>query len=382
MAQKLNALIIGGGIGGLATAVALRRRGASVRVFERAPEVREVGAGLSLWPNGLRALDALGVGAAVRSRSIRDLSSALRRWDGRVIVAAGGAELERRLGDVALVLQRSELLALLRRELPDEALVTGASCVGFSAEGRGVSARFANGMTASGDVLIGADGVGSVVRARLFGASPPSYAGYTAWRGVVTFEHARVVPGISVGCGSQFGQVPMADGRVYWFATRNGPAGRVAPSAGWRPHLLETFAGWHAPVAELIGATPDESILHNDIIDRPPLGRWGHGRITLLGDAAHPMTPNLAQGAGQAIEDAVSLATVLAGADDPVEGLRTYEDRRRKRANGMVKVSRTVGNMSLLSSPLTTKVRDQLILRTIYATYDGRRVRRDLTPVL
>jgi 2-polyprenyl-6-methoxyphenol hydroxylase-like FAD-dependent oxidoreductase len=359
--NQLKALIIGGGIGGLAAAIALRRCGASVRVFERAPEVREVGAGLSLWPNGLRALDALGVGAAVRSRSIRDLSSALRRWDGRVIVAAGGAELERRLGDVALVIHRSELLALLRRELPNDAVVTGASCVGFSAEGRGVSARFANGMTASGDVLIGADGIGSVVRARLFGAHPPSYAGYTAWRGVVSFEHTRLLPGIAIGRGSQFGQVPMADGQVYWFATQNGPPAREPPSAGWKAHLLETFAGWHAPIPELLAATPEAAILHNDIIDRPPLARWGHGRITLLGDAAHPMTPNLGQGANQALEDAEALARVLGGHLDPTRALRQYEDLRRERANAVVIGSRRVGRVMQLEQPLACWLRDQLL---------------------
>ncbi len=369
--NAMQALIIGGGIGGLAAAVALRKRGIDARVFEQRPELAEVGAGLSLWPNGLRALDAIGLGGEVRSRSVRDLSSALRRADGRVIVAADGAALEQRLGDVSLVIHRATLLGLLRRELPPEALVTGVSCVGFSADGSGVTARFANGVAARGDVLIGADGIRSVVRARLFGAPPPRYAGYTAWRAVVPFAHAQLLPGISIGHGAQFGQVPMAGGQVYWFATENGPSGRKAPSTGWKAHLLDRFATWHAPIPDLLAATPESAILHNDILDRPPIASWGKGRVTLLGDAAHPMTPNLGQGANQALEDAEALAECLAAEasarlgssvrPDPTPALRHYEELRAERANSVVLGSRRVGQVMQLEHPAACWVRDALL---------------------
>ncbi|MEO8180700.1 MAG: FAD-dependent monooxygenase [Deltaproteobacteria bacterium] len=364
---QLKALIIGGGIGGLAAAVGLRKRGIAARVFEQRPELGEVGAGLSLWPNGLRALDAIGLGGQVRSKSVRDLSSALRRADGRVIVAANGAALEQRLGDVSLVIHRATLLGLLRQEIPPEALVTGVSCVGFNADGSGVTARFANGVEARGDVLLGADGLRSVVRAHLFGAAPPRYAGYTAWRAAVSFAHAQLLPGISIGHGSQFGQVPMADGQVYWFATENGPPGRKAPSAGWRAHLSERFGSWHAPIPELLAATPESAILHNDIFDRPPLASWGKGRVTLLGDAAHPMTPNLGQGANQALEDAEALTECLAALaspsarPDPEPALRQYEQLRTERANSVVLGSRRVGQVIQLEHPAACWVRDALL---------------------
>jgi 2-polyprenyl-6-methoxyphenol hydroxylase-like FAD-dependent oxidoreductase len=361
MDQSSQAIIIGGGIGGLATAIALRAAGIEARVFERAPELAHVGAGLSLWPNGLGALDALGLGADVRSNGFRDLNSGLRRWDGRVLVAAHGAALEQRLGDVAVVVHRAELTRLLRRELPEDAVVTDASCVGFTEDDSGVTVRFADGNRAYGELLVGADGIHSVVRARLFGAPPPSYAGYTAWRGVVSFDHARLMPGVSIGQGCQFGQAPMGDGEVYWFATENGPAQRKAPGGAWKAHLLELFARWHAPIPELIAATPESAILHNDILDRPPLARWSKGRVTLLGDAAHPMTPNLGQGANQALEDAHALGHALTRYTDLGQALREYESARRERANAVVLGSRRVGQVMQLEHPAACWVRDALL---------------------
>jgi len=353
-------VVIGGGIGGLAAAIGLRRAGVEARVFERAPALGEVGAGLSLWPNGLRALDAVaGLGDEVRARSVRDGSGALRSWKGRELVAANGEELERLLGDVTLIIHRADLLALLRRQLPDDAVVTGAECIGFEEKDGEVAARFAGGTEVGGDVLIGADGIHSAVRAQLFGSSPPAYAGYTAWRSVLAFDHTRLAPGISIGRGCQFGQVPMANGQVYWFATENRPAGQGAPPGGWRGALLELFARWHPPIPELIAATPEAAILHNDIVDRPPHGRWGEGRVTLLGDAAHPMTPDLGQGANQALEDAQALAAAVG--PDLVAALRAYESVRIPRASAIVRGSRRVGRIMQLDSRLACWARDSLL---------------------
>jgi 2-polyprenyl-6-methoxyphenol hydroxylase-like FAD-dependent oxidoreductase len=365
--MKRTALIVGGGIGGLAAAIALRQIGLDARVFERAPELGEVGAGLSIWPNGLRALGALGLAAEVRRRSLPDLESALRDRRGRVLVAASGAELEALLGDVSLVIHRAELLALLRRALPDEAIVTGSECLGFAESGRSIVARMADGSGPRGDLLVGADGLHSVVRAGLFGRERPRYAGYTAWRAVVRFDHRELTPGVSIGQGRQFGQVPMADGKVYWFATANGPPDQVRPDGGWRPHLEALFADWHAPIPALVGNTPEASILHNDIVDRDPIAVWGSGRVTLLGDAAHPMTPNLGQGANQALEDAVALAAALSATPDTAAALRAYEAARLPRANAVVVGSRRAGRVIQLANPLACWLRDAL-LRTRTAT--------------
>jgi 2-polyprenyl-6-methoxyphenol hydroxylase-like FAD-dependent oxidoreductase len=358
-----NAVIVGGGIGGLAAAIALRGVGVEARVFERAPELTEVGAGLSLWPNGIAALDRIGLGAQVRQRSVPDMDGALRSWRGRTVVATDGAALQRLLGDVSLIIHRADLLALLRDALPASSLVTSATCTEFRDEGRSVTALFADGTRGRGDFLVGADGIHSTVRAGLFGAAPPVYAGYTAWRAITAFEHSRLRAGVSIGRGCQFGQVPMADGRVYWFATENAPAGRPTPAAGERAALLELFGDWHDPIPDLVSATDAAAILHNDIFDRSPVERWGSGRVTLLGDAAHAMTPNLGQGANQALQDAVALAAAVtdAAAGDLEPALRAYERVRLRRANAVVSASRQVGRVMQLESPLACRVRDALL---------------------
>lgn len=372
MNARMTGLVVGGGIGGLATAIALRQAGVEVRVFERDAEARDAGAGLSLWPNGLRALDSIGVGDAVRARGVRDLDSALRSWRGRVLVAANGAALQGLLGDVSLVIRRGDLLELLRSQLPGEALVHGAELTDIQDDADGVIARFTNGATAQGDFLVGADGIHSAVRAHLVGATPPEYAGYTAWRGVTTFDHRRLRPGVSIGRGSQFGQAPMADGRVYWFATQNGPPRRAQPSSGWKPILQSLFADWHAPIPQLVEATESSAILHNDIYDRPALASWGAGRVTLLGDAAHPMTPNLGQGANQALEDAQAFARAIAAESDEASSgaasasavaraRQHYQAARLARANAVVVQSRRVGRVMQLANPAACWIRDRLL---------------------
>lgn len=358
-----SALIIGGGIGGLATAIALRGDGFEVTVFERATELTEVGAGLSLWPNGIAALDRLGLGEAIRLRSVPELDAGLRNWQGRVIVGANGAALQELLGDVSLIIHRAELLALLRAALPASCLRTSATCTGFREQGPRVLAIFADGTEAEGDILIGADGINSAVRAALLGAEPPVYSGYTAWRGVTTFAHDRLTPGIAIGRGCQFGQAPMAGGRVYWFATENAPAGRITAPGGEQAALLARLADWHAPIPDLIRATDPTAILHNDIFDRDPTDRWGSGRVTLLGDAAHAMTPNLGQGANQALQDAVALADAVrdVAAAELEAALRTYERARAPVANAVMSASRQVGRVMQFESPLACRLRDALL---------------------
>ena len=381
-------LVVGGGIGGLTAAIALQRRGIPARVFERAPTVDrvQIGAGLHLWSNALRTLQVLNL-----DRAVVEIGTVMRRqryldWQGRSIGELDVAKVSGELGAPTVAVTRPDFHRVLVEALDDRgALRFGAECVGFYQDGDKVVARFADGSEERGDLLVGADGIASAVREQLHGAEPPSYSGYTAWRALCDFEHPKVPVGemrIYWGPGARILHYHVTDQRVYWLAMAKAPPRVPDPPEGRKAAVQARYRGWAEPVEDLIASTDEAGIIHQDVIDRDPISRWGAGRVTLIGDAAHPMTPNLAQGAGQAIEDAVSLATVLASAHGPVEALRDYESRRAKRANGMVKVSRTVGTMSLLTSSLTTKVRDQVILRTIYATYDGRRVRRDLTPVL
>jgi 2-polyprenyl-6-methoxyphenol hydroxylase-like FAD-dependent oxidoreductase len=358
-----HVLIIGGGIGGLAAAVALRRAGVRATVFERAPELLEIGAGLSLWPNAIRALERLDLAAPLTARGVPESDGGVRTWRGDPLFITSTHELERRYGARTLAVHRADLQATLVEALDPGALRLGAECVGFTQDAAGVTARFADGSESRGDALIGADGIRSIVRARLWGDPRPRYAGYTAWRAVVPFDHDHLPAGESWGCGRRFGIVPMSQDRVYWFATENAPEGTPAVTHSRKRHLAELFAGWHAPIPELIAATDEAAILHHDLYDLRPLRRWTRGRATLLGDAAHAMTPNLGQGACQAIEDAVVLGRCFADSSDPLIALRRYEERRRRRANAIARQSRWIGRIGQLERPLLCRLRDELFRR-------------------
>jgi FAD-dependent urate hydroxylase len=359
-----SALVIGGGIGGLAAALALRQIGWRVSVHERAAAVGEVGAGIALWTNGLHALDRLGMGVAVRGAGLPEGEGWLRDWRGAPLLPLAAPEVRARYPELGLMVHRAELHALLLDALGHEVLRLDARLTDLAERDGGVEAIFSDGTRARAGVLIGADGLHSVVRARLHGETPPRYAGYTAWRAVVRFDADRLRPGESWGSGARFGHAPLRDGRVYLFATKNAPPGARSPD-GERAELLRTFRGWHDPIPALLQAVREEDILRNDIFDRAVLRRWGRGRVTLLGDAAHPMTPNLGQGACQALEDAVVLARHLGVANGVEPALRAYEAERAPRANAFVTRSRHVGFVGQWSHPLAVRLRTGLVRHVI-----------------
>ncbi|MFN8494803.1 MAG: FAD-dependent monooxygenase [Caldilineaceae bacterium] len=360
MAGTDQILIIGGGIGGLATAIALRNVGYKVAVFERVAQLREVGAGLSLWANAVKALKQLGLADMLKAISIPEVQGSLRTWKGAVLTTTSTQELQQALGEPNLIFHRADLHTALLQALPDGVVHFGKACTGFQQDATGVTAHFADGDQVRGALLIGADGLRSVVRAQLHGAQQPTYAGFTAWRGVIPFPPERLLPGETWGAGAIFGQVPMSGDRVYWFAAQTVPEGGHSPD-GEKAELLRIYRGWHAPIEALIEATPEAAILRNDIYDRPPLHRWGEQRVTLLGDAAHPMTPNLGQGACQALEDAVVLARCLHNQGDAVAALRAYEAQRIPRTSFIVRQSRRVGAIGQWRQPGAVWVRNFLV---------------------
>ncbi len=377
----MKALIVGGGIGGLTAAIALQRVGIEAHVYERVARPREAGAGISLWWNAVRALEMLGLADQLRARGWRPVRSDLKTWRGDVLVR-GISEADAARRDVAIgVMHRADLLSMLMGEVDPAHLHTDRHCTGFVSDSTGVTAQFARAESARGDLLIGADGLHSIVRAQLFGASPPRYAGYTAWRSVVDFRLTPLVASESWGRGRRFGIVPLDERRVYWFATDNATEHEHDPNESARARLRRMFRGWHAPIEALIDASDESDVLRNDIYDRDPLARWTEGRVTLLGDAAHPMTPNLGQGACQAIEDAlvlaVSLATPLAtpGTRRSIDAaLRGYDARRIPRTSRIVGLSRRLGSMAQWSHPIACAVRD-LAMRATPAAVAERQLR-------
>jgi 2-polyprenyl-6-methoxyphenol hydroxylase-like FAD-dependent oxidoreductase len=353
----MKAAIIGGGIGGLTVAIALRRRGIEVAVYERSAALREVGAGLSLWPNAVKALVQLGLGARLDSISHKNMDFALRRWNGSVIASTPVEELERRFGGGVLIFHRAKLLDMLAESLGPEFLHLGNACAAIQESAGGVCARFTNGAAIEADVLIGADGLNSVVRAHLGHRDPVRYSGYTAWRSIVPFDSSALGPSETWGRGRRFGIHPIRDGLVYWYATSNAPEGQRDAESGPTSALLSLFKGWHEPVEALIRAS-GPNVLRNDIYDRNPLSHWGSARVTLLGDAAHPMTPDLGQGACQAIEDALELAKFLHSEPTQAAGLRAYEGSRIPRSRSIVLASRRMGRLGQIDSPVLGSMRD------------------------
>jgi 2-polyprenyl-6-methoxyphenol hydroxylase-like FAD-dependent oxidoreductase len=369
-------LVVGGGIGGLATALALRRVGVRVSVFERAPEIHEVGAALTLWSNAVKALRQLGVDEKVVALSSLLEHNKTITPEGEVLSEQDVASLAREAGAPCVVAHRADLQRTLLEALPREDVHTDRDCVGVEQTDNAVLARFADGREERGDLLVGADGIRSAVRACVLGKSEPTYAGYTCWRGIALFRHPALPPGngyFLVGRGTQMGLFHCGAERVYWFVTRNARQGSLDREGPHRKKVLDSFPVWPEVFREAIEATSEEAILPGDILDRDPSPVWGQGRVTLLGDAIHATTPNLGQGACQALEDAVVLAHCLRTTTDPVRALRNYEDLRRERTALVTRQSRSLGKVFQAENRLAVWLRNW-IFRTRYGQNRARKM--------
>ncbi|MHA7631757.1 FAD-dependent monooxygenase [Corallococcus sp. M7] len=365
-ASPRHVLIAGAGIGGLTLACALQRAGLRATVFERAEALRPVGAGIIVQMNAAVALRRIGLCDAVVAEGERAERTLILDSTGARITAIDVRSLQEEWGIPMVSVHRARLQAVLRAHAgPEEAVRLGVSVTGFEDDGAGVSVTLSTGETVTGDVLVGADGLRSAVRTGLLGARPTRYSGYTSWRGVCVGADLVQAGQFTEtwGPGARFGIVPIGRGEVYWYATLNAPAGAEDAPGQTLAVLQERFAGWHAPIAKLLAATPPERVLRTDIHDRPPVRHWSRGRVTLLGDAAHPMTPNLGQGGCQAIEDGVVLGECLAAPGSVEDALRAYESRRVKRANALVVRSHQVGRMAQWENGAARYVRDALFRR-------------------
>lgn len=276
-----KAIIIGGGISGLTAAIALEQAGLEAHVYERVAELREAGAGISLWANAVRALKVLGLADSLSAHGWSPLRGTLRTSTGEILMSSQSHHTAD-AGVTVGALHRADLLRLLREAVDDARVHVGRECVRVSSDHGAVTVHFADGSAAAGDVLIGADGLHSVVRAAVHTTAPPRYAGFTAWRGVVEFT-TPAAASESWGRGQRFGIVPLNDGRVYWFATKNAPEHDRDPVGTVKTRLIDRFHGWHTPIEALLDATPESAILRNDIYDRDPDGPWTADRVTLLG---------------------------------------------------------------------------------------------------
>jgi 2-polyprenyl-6-methoxyphenol hydroxylase-like FAD-dependent oxidoreductase len=340
---KFNVGIIGCGIGGVAAAVALRRAGIEATVYERANELREVGAGLMLWPNATRVLKELGLLETVAALSGPNQHFLVRSRAGAILMNIGLGHF-----DVpALCTRRSDLLGALVSALPGERVRLGSNFQFFEQRKHSVGLHFAGGISAEHDFVIGADGIRSRVRSQLLGVHHPVFRGYTIWRGLARLDGAVPTGSNSEtwGPGKRFGILNTGGDSFTWYATANTGADHADLAEGRQSELLRMFMGWHEPIERLIAATEEGAILKNGAHDLAPLKRWGQGRVMLLGDAAHPCTPNLGLGVCMALEDALVLAKSFSKEATPELALRRYESMRRRRTRHVQQRSLLMGNI-------------------------------------
>jgi len=333
-----------------------------------------------LWTNAVLALADLGVADALHAIAPAQSRCEFRTWRGTRLAVLPVRQFAERYGQPVVAVGRDDLIDLLAAALGDEPVRGGAEVVGYQQDAGGVTARLSNGTLERGDVLVGADGINSAVRRQLLGDRPPEYAGYIAWRAAAELTHPLVEPDFfrcMFGRGTRFVFYAIAPGRVHWMSVANGPAGG-SDSADVREVLLDRHRGWMPPVEDIIRATPPDRIIRTDVLDRKPDPTWGEGRVTLLGDAAHPMNFNVGQGACQAIEDAVALGRHLASAPDPAAALRGYEAERQPRTAAMQRMARVIGRMGAWHTPAAVALRST-ILRLAWGGPAFTRLDRDMS---
>jgi 2-polyprenyl-6-methoxyphenol hydroxylase-like FAD-dependent oxidoreductase len=340
--------VVGAGIAGLAAARALAGLDYEVRVLERDSEPRTEGAGLTLWPNALEALGALGCAEVIEERTrVIDRAVALTPA-GRPVSSIPVDRIARRFGP---------LVSTRRADIVEGLLERVGVRVEFGVQVRSVDgALHVDGERLDSELVVGADGIGSVVRELVAPGTVSRSAGYSAWRGVAATSDG-VPDGVTemMGLGKRFGYVSLDGSRTYWFAVIVGGEGSE--------DLGEVFGDWHGPVRELLAATPDSDRSYLEIRELAPLPRWHRERCVLVGDAAHAMTPNLGQGAAQALQDVVALRREI-GSKPLAEALRGYERARKRRAERVSRQSRMMGRIVQARSPFLARLRDAVARHT------------------
>jgi 2-polyprenyl-6-methoxyphenol hydroxylase-like FAD-dependent oxidoreductase len=335
LCRMVQIAIIGGGIGGLTAALALQQSGFHAEAFEQAPELLDVGAAIAIWSNAMRVLERLQL--AEKIFEYGGVVEKLCWMDQNGFVLNRVSISESKIPAVAL--HRSDLQRTLRRALPQSSIHLGHMLVDQKQQGDKMIVTFANGQSVEADFLIGADGVHSRVRKQFINDGEPINRGYTIWRGTSPETQAELPPATGIelyGRGKRFGIGPVGFGRTGWWASAN---------ADQTDSLHDLFASWYAPVIELIKATPPSSVLKTIASDREPNKNWGAGRMTLLGDAIHPTTPNLGQGGCLAMEDALVLTRCFEKYGACEDALRHYERLRHHRTAALTRYSRWYGNI-------------------------------------
>lgn len=342
--------IIGGGIGGLTTALAFEKLNINYRVFESAPEINEVGAGIWLAPNALQVLEWLGLSDAIRSYGNVIERIQLAKADFSLLSDMDQSWAVEQFGCSTIAIHRAELQRILLKAIPREKVTLGKSLEHFEIiDDAKVKLYFSDASQYDTDFLIGADGIHSRIRKQLYPGSELRYSGQTCWRGISDNEldpkHIHLAAELW-GKQIRFGFSRINKNSVYWFAVALSKAGQTIDKALIKEKLLDLFSGFHSTVQDIIASTENSKIIRNDIWDLKPIDKWYRDQICLVGDAAHATTPNMGQGAAQAIEDAYYLAHQIHDQPDQRKAFKTFHALRFKKVSQVVDRSWNIGKMA------------------------------------
>ncbi|MDH0302428.1 MULTISPECIES: FAD-dependent monooxygenase [unclassified Pseudomonas] len=349
MSGKPVALIIGTGIGGLSAGIALKKAGWAVRLFEKSQTLRASGSGLSVMSNASAAMKKLlDIDLGLERYGAPILDFEIRHSSGLLLKRLPFQEIAEAQGAPSVCISRQQLQQALLDKLGETPIHLGKRFMDFTQQEDEVQVRFEDGSIERGDILVGADGYHSPVRQAMGVHSVVQEAGYICWLALVKYSHPQITPGYVVhywGKGKRVGIIDIGGGWVYWWGTANMPNHQAQCWQGSSADVAKVYSGWPPIVADIIHSTPSESIITVDAKDRSFPDTWSQGRVTLLGDAAHPMLTSLGQGAGLSIEDAAVLGHVLADGADPVAALARYQTLRQPRARTIVDASRALSEV-------------------------------------
>jgi 2-polyprenyl-6-methoxyphenol hydroxylase-like FAD-dependent oxidoreductase len=360
--------IVGGGIGGLTLAIALQRKGFDVTVYESAPELKPLGAGIVLAANAIKAYQQIGIADAILEKGYRLKLLRIKNQRGQTLSETNADEFSLKHGGINnFAIHRAELHRVLLQHLQPGTLQTAKNCIDFTHDAKGIRLVFSDNTSVHVPYVIACDGIHSVIRKKLIPTSIPRFAGYTCWRAIITDcpEGFDVTENSETwGAAGRFGIVPLGKNSIYWFACINTTANDPIMRSFKTSDLLAYFKNFANPIPDIIRRTRDEQLISNDIIDLKPLKQFSFNNLVLLGDAAHATTPNMGQGACMAIEDAVVLANCLGKYELVQEAFKQYEARRIARTTRIVNTSWHLGKIAQLENPLLIGLRNAALRLT------------------
>lgn len=356
--------IIGGGIGGLTTAIALQQKGFDVKVYEAAPEIREVGAGLWIAPNALNIFERLGIAEAIKAAGNALKTSFLGDHKGNVLTKVDFSKIIAKYDNGTIAIHRSKLQSILLNNVKAHTVKTHKRLKNIENTEGGIQLKFEDETVASCDILIGADGIHSVVRKHIFGEIPLRYSGQTCWRGVAKMKlphpkEAAELWGTKGGLRSSYSQINDED--VYWYITAKAVKGSKISSNDLKPYLFNLVSEFQSDIKNVLEKTENQVIMQNDLFDIKPIPHWYKGNIVLIGDAAHATTPNLGQGACQAIEDAYFLADCLSRYPSVQETFSAFQNKRKPKTDFVINTSFQMGQFINMGGAIGYRLRNLLL---------------------